>query len=153
MDYTPVGFGDVTHPHLTTNAHELALAVVFESGLLHFADSAESYRSMPPHVADVLRQVPVVWDETRFLVAEPGECVVVARRSGGDWWVAGINGLDRPRTLELDLTALHPGTWRLLGDGAGRDEIALRDGTVPDSAGRLRVHLAARGGFLARAVS
>jgi alpha-glucosidase len=153
MDYTPVTFGDVTHPHLTTNAHELALAVVFESGLLHFADSAEAYRSLPPHVADVLRGVPVVWDETRFLVAEPGECVVVARRRGDDWWVAGINGREQPRTLELDLTTLRPGSWRVLGDGAGRDEITARDSDARDGAGRLRVDLAARGGFLARAVS
>ena len=144
MDYTPVTFGDVTHAHLTTNAHELALAVVFESGLLHLADSAESYRSVPPHVTDVLRKVPVVWDETRFLVAEPGQCVVVARRRGDDWWVAGINGREQPRTLDLDLRSLHGGEWQVLGDGAGRDDITElpASGTVP---------MAARGGFLATA--
>ena len=146
MDYTSVTFSDVTYPHLTTNAHELALAVVFESGLLHFADSAETYRSVPAAVADVLRRVPVVWDETRFLVAEPGRCVVVARRRGEDWWVAGINGLEEPRALELDLTALGTAPWRVLGDGAGRDEIAVRE-----SAGTLGLSLASRGGFLATA--
>ena len=46
MDYTPVTFGDAQFPHRTTNAHELALAVVFESGVQHFADSVESYRSL-----------------------------------------------------------------------------------------------------------
>jgi hypothetical protein len=147
MDYTPVAFGDVTHPHLTTNAHELALAVVFESGLLHFADSVETYRAVPPAVADVLRGVPVVWDETRFLVAEPGRCVVVARRRGEQWWVAGINGLAEPRPLELDLTPLREGRWRLLGDGTGRDDVAVRE-----SGGQLRVDLAPRGGFVAHAV-
>jgi alpha-glucosidase len=146
MDYTPVTFSDVTHPHLTTNAHELALAVVFESGLLHLADSAETYRSMPPAVTEALRRVPVVWDETRFLVAEPGRCVVAARRRGEDWWVAGVNGLPEPRSLELDLVALGPRRWRVLGDGGGRDEIAVRD-----SAAAFRVDLAARGGFLATA--
>lgn len=44
MDYTPVTFSDAMYPHVTTNAHELALAVVFESSLQHFADSVESYR-------------------------------------------------------------------------------------------------------------
>ena len=144
MDYTPVTFSDVTHPHLTTNAHELALAVVFESGLLHLADSAETYRSVPPAVADVLRRVPVVWDETRFLVAEPGRCVVVARRRGEDWWVAGINGLPEPRALELDLAPLGADRWRLLSDGGDRDEIAVRD-----SAPVLRHVLEPRGGFVA----
>ncbi len=144
MDYTPVTFADVTHPHLTTNAHELALAVVFESGLLHLADSAESYRSAPPPVVDVLRRVPVVWDETRFLVAEPGECVVVARRGGDDWWVAGINGGEQPRTLDVELGAMRAGDWRVFGDGAGRDEIGVRS-----SGPALTVALAPRGGFLA----
>jgi alpha-glucosidase len=144
MDYTPVTFSDVTHPHLTTNAHELALAVVFESGLLHLADSAETYRSVPAPVADVLRRVPVVWDETRFLVAEPGRCVVVARRRSEHWWVAGINGLAEPRSLELDLTHLGPARWRVLGDGGSRDEIAVRE-----SGGALQLLLAPRGGFLA----
>ena len=144
MDYTPVTFSDVTHPLLTTTAHEIALPVVFESGLLHFADSAETYRSVPPAVADVLRRVPVVWDETRFLVAEPGRCVVVARRRGEDWWVAGINGLPEPRALELDLAPLGADRWRLLSDGGDRDEIAVRD-----SAPVLRHVLEPRGGFVA----
>jgi hypothetical protein len=147
MDYTPVAFSDVTHPHLTTNAHELALAVVFESGLLHLADSVETYRAVPPAVADVLRGVPVVWDETRFLVAEPGRCVVVARRRRQHWWVAGINGLAEPRALELDLAPLHRGPWRVLGDGAGRDDVVVRDAEAP-----LRIELAPRGGFVARTV-
>jgi hypothetical protein len=145
MDYTPVAFSDVTHPHLTTNAHELALAVVFESGLLHLADSVETYRAVPPAVADVLRTVPVAWDETRFLVAEPGRCVVVARRRGEDWWVAGINGLAEARALELDLTSLRRGPWRVVGDGAGRDDVVAREAD-----GALQVALAARGGFVAR---
>jgi hypothetical protein len=144
MDYTPVTFSDVTYPHLTTNAHELALAVVFESGLLHLADSAETYRAVPAPVADVLRRVPVVWDETRFLVAEPGRCVVLARRRGEQWWVAGVNGLAEPRALELDLTPLGTARWRVLGDGDSRDEIAVRE-----SGAVLRLRLAPRGGFLA----
>jgi len=88
--------------------------------------------------------VPVVWDETRFLVAEPGRCVVVARRRAEHWWVAGINGLTQPRALELDLTSLGTQRWRVLGDGGSRDEIAVRE-----SAGVLRLDLASRGGFLA----
>ena len=39
MDYTPCAFSDSQNPHITTNAHELALTVLFESGLQHLADS------------------------------------------------------------------------------------------------------------------
>ncbi|HYJ74421.1 MAG TPA: glycoside hydrolase family 97 catalytic domain-containing protein, partial [Kineosporiaceae bacterium] len=146
MDYTPVTFGDVAHPHRTTNAHELALAVVFESGLLHLADSAASYRGVRPEVAEELRRVPVVWDETRFLVGEPGRCAVVARRAGGGWWIGGINGTDGSRTLDLALPS--DAGWRVVADGGGRDAFAVRD--LPAGEGRLRVELAPRGGVLAR---
>jgi hypothetical protein len=148
MDYTPVTFGDVAHPHLTTNAHELALAVVFESGLLHLADSAASYRGVRPEVAEELRRVPVVWDETRFLLAEPGRFVVVARRHGDVWWVGGINGTDDPRTLELTLPVAAEGSWRLIADGAGRDAFDVRE--LPPGHTSLQLDVQPRGGFLAR---
>jgi alpha-glucosidase len=148
MDYTPVTFGDVRHPHRTTNAHELALAVVFESGLLHLADSAASYRSVRAEVAGELRALPVAWDETRFLVGEPGRCAVVARRRGDGWWIGGINGLDQPRTLELPLPA--PPGWRVIADGDSRDAVDVRD--LPAGAGTLRVDLAPRGGVFARSL-
>lgn len=92
MDYTPVTFSDQQFPHRTTNAHELALAVVYESPLQHFADSAESYRSLPAPVKRFLMTVPATWDETRFLAGYPGELAVVARRSGDRWFVGAIGG-------------------------------------------------------------
>ena len=82
MDYTPVTFTDVRYPGTTTNAHELAQSIVFESGIQHFADSAEAYRSLPEAVKDFLRRVPAAWHETRGLGGEPGSFVVVARRDG-----------------------------------------------------------------------
>ena len=55
MDYTPVTFSDAKYPHQTTNAHELALSVAFESGVLHFADSPEAYGSLPDAAKQFLR--------------------------------------------------------------------------------------------------
>ncbi len=46
MDYTPVTFSNSQHPHITSYGHELALAVVFESGLQHFADRPSAYESL-----------------------------------------------------------------------------------------------------------
>ncbi len=103
MDYTPCAFSDSQHPHITTHAHELALAVLFESGLQHLADKPESYLSQPQAVQDFLSQLPVVWDETRFVSGYPGERVVLARRSGETWYIAGINGTDEQIELALPL--------------------------------------------------
>ena len=106
MDYTPCAFSDSQHPHITTHAHELALTVLFESGLQHLADKPESYLAQPQEVQDFLSRLPAVWDETRFVSGYPGESVVLARRSGSTWYIAGINGTDEEKELALPLEGI-----------------------------------------------
>lgn len=103
MDYTPCAFSDSQHPHITSNAHELALTVVFESGLQHLADKPESFLAQPQEVQTFLSQLPAVWDETRFVCGYPGEDVVLARRSGNTWYVGGLNGTDQTKTIKLNI--------------------------------------------------
>ena len=103
MDYTPCAFSDSQHPHITTHAHELALTVLFESGLQHLADRPSSFLAQPQTVQDFFGRLPAVWDETRFVSGYPGEYVVLARRSGNVWYVAGINGSDEVRTIDCGL--------------------------------------------------
>ena len=103
MDYTPCAFSDSQHPHITSNAHELALTVLYESALQHLADRPESFLSQPQEVQDFLGQLPTVWDETRYVSGYPGESVVLARRRGNTWYVAGINGADDERMLTVPL--------------------------------------------------
>ena len=101
MDYTPCAFSDSQHPHITSNAHELALTVLYESGLQHLADRPESFLAQPQEVQDFLGQLPTVWDETRFVSGYPGESAVLARKNGKTWYVAGINGTDNASTLAI----------------------------------------------------
>ena len=103
MDYTPCAFSDSQHQHITSLAHELALTVLFESGLQHLADKPESYLAQPQAVQDFFTELPNVWDETRFVAGYPGKGAVLARRFGHSWYVAGINGLDEAQTFSLDL--------------------------------------------------
>ena len=102
MDYTPCAFSNSQHPHITSHAHELALTVLFESGLQHLADRPESFLAQPKEVQDFLSELPAAWDDTRFVAGYPGEYAVLARRSGNTWYVAGINGSDEPRTIALN---------------------------------------------------
>lgn len=104
MDYTPCAFSDSQHPHITSHAHELALTVLFESGLQHLADRPESFLAQPQAVQDFLGRLPAAWDETRYVSGYPGQSSVLARRSGSRWFVAGINGTDEPQALKCDLS-------------------------------------------------
>ncbi len=115
MDYTPTTFSNQMYPRLTLDGHELALAVVFESGLQHLADNEASYRSQPDSVIELLRDVPAVWDETRLLAGYPGDFTVIARRSGDLWWIGAINGTEA-RTIELDLSFLAGSELSVVGD-------------------------------------
>ena len=117
MDYTPCTFSDSQHPHITTHAHELALTVLFESALQHLADRPESYLSQPQEAQQFFGALPSAWVETRYVSGYPGESVVLARRHGDTWYVAGINGTDSERTLTVPLHFVKGQHISLFADG------------------------------------
>ena len=149
MDYTPCAFSDSQHPHITTHAHELALTVLFESGLQHLADRPESFLAQPAAVKLFLGTLPTVWDETRLVGGYPGQYAVLARRCGDTWYVAGINGTDHELALPLDAGYLRHGkaTLFLDADGQASSPWDIRSGVdatqLPAS-----VSCLPRGGFL-----
>lgn len=151
MDYTPVTFTNQKVPHQTTYAHELALSVVFESGVQHFADAVEGCRGLPDYAQRWLQEIPVVWDETRLVDGSPGELAVIARRRGDTWYLGGIDGARIPRTLLLKLPFLTSGNYtaEIITDGGddhsfAHSQVALRG----DEA--LKVETRPAGGFVAK---
>ena len=147
MDYTPCTFSDSQHPHITTNAHELALTVLFESGLQHLADKPESYFAQPQEVQNFLSSLPAVWDETKFIDGYPGEYAVIARKTNNKWYVAGINGTDKSMDFNIDLSKIIKGktTARLFTDKTeGNSLWLIKDvAKVPD-----KISCLPRGGFV-----
>jgi hypothetical protein len=113
MDYTPVTFSDSQHPHTTSYGHELALSVLFESGIQHFADRPSAYRSLIPAAKEFLKKVPVRWDDTRLIGGYPGRDAVMVRKNGDTWYIAGINGLKKPQDLTVDFNFLEAGAYNL----------------------------------------
>jgi len=107
MDYTPTDLG--RKGRLTTSAHEMALAVVFESGWQSMGIDPESAMNFPNALA-FLKKLPSTWDDIRFIDGNPDEFAIVARRKGRDWWIAGINS-GTARTVHLKLDFLKPGSY------------------------------------------
>lgn len=114
MDYTPVTFSNSQYPHITSYGHELALSVVFESGLQCFADRPTAYKALPAIPKDFLKSVPVSWDDTKLIDGYPGEKVVIARKKANKWYIGGLNGKDVAQTLSLNLSFLGEGNYSLL---------------------------------------
>lgn len=126
MDYTPVTFSDYACcPHTTSNAHELALSVAFESGMLHFADNVSAYEKLDTAIRSFLKKVPNTWDDTRFIQGEPGSGIVLARRSGNVWYIAGLNGENSAKPVSFKLSFLKNISYQtiLFSDGANSREI------------------------------
>ena len=145
MDYTPCTFSDSQHPHITTKAHELALTVLFESGLQHLADRPESYLCQPDEVKQFFGQLPAAWDDTRYVGGYPGRFAILARRSGTTWYVAGINGTDQQASFPLSFSFLEqkPTNIRLFADATDGDWLIEQQPSLPDS-----IECKPRGGFL-----
>jgi len=144
-DYTPTTFSNQRFPHKTTYAHELALTLVYETGLLHMADTPESYYSLPEEAIAFLKDVPVTWDEIRLLDAVPGELFIIARRNGAKWYVAGINGKNEPQEVQVKLPPDmdHP---TFLGDGKELSEILIRK--YDNALNSISISMQPHGGFV-----
>ena len=166
MDFTPGGFVNRTETEfvqdagaypglntqvLGTRARQLAMTVIYESPLLCLADSPEAYRGQPG--VEFLRGLPTVWDETVVPSARVAREIVIARRSGDAWWVAGMNA-NEPLKLTVPLDFLRSGKWTLRSF-ADTPESAEKSERISETAREIQageplsITLAPAGGFAA----
>jgi hypothetical protein len=62
----------------------------------HFALAPNNLTDAPDWAIDFMKKVPTLWDEVRFIDGYPGKYIILARRSGNQWYVAGINAEEQP---------------------------------------------------------
>jgi hypothetical protein len=154
MDYTPVTFTNSQYPHVTSYAHELALSVLFESGIQHMADRPDGYYELPDAPKTFLKHVPNAWDDTKLLDGYPGKDVIIARRKGIDWYIGGINAEQREKTKTVKFDFLREGVkykLTLIADGKHDKDFATQY-MVVDKSASVDVKLLRRGGFAASLV-
>jgi hypothetical protein len=135
----------------TTMAFELALSVLFTSGIQHYGQTPAGMAKVPDYVKEFMKHVPSIWDDVRFIDGYPGKFAVIARLGDGRWHVAGINGTDESLDLSLDLSFLPGGArFDLITDG--KDGTFTNAKVKTSAAGKMRVALEPRGGFVLTAV-
>jgi alpha-glucosidase len=151
MDFTPVVLDRLnnTVERRTSAAFELATSVLFTSGIQHFAEIPAGLAKAPPYVRDFLKGVPVVWDDVKYIDGFPGQYVVIARRAGKTWYVAGINADRQPRKVKVDLKSF--GVTKqgaLITDGI--DFLGFKSETFPLEKGVTAddITMRPRGGFV-----
>jgi len=160
MDFTPGGFLNrtaaefkVTQPAevVGTRARQLAETVVYFSPQLCLCDSPANYRGQPG--VEFFRGLPTVWDDTVVLSAEVAQHVVIARRSGANWYLAAMNG-EAPLTLRVPLKFLGTGQWKLrafsdTAESAEHPEKISDTTTSVRADETIEIHLAPAGGYAA----
>jgi alpha-glucosidase len=136
----------------TTLAFQMASVVVFSSPFLCWPDNPEAYLDSP--LLQYVRTVPVTWDETRILPGSViGDTVIMARRKGEEWYLAGLNCRSVPRNLDLDLAPLGLAGKKttVYRDGASNHACQIDTGlSIPDN-GKLNLSIRAGGGFIVHA--
>jgi alpha-glucosidase len=163
MDYTPgamlngskLEFRAVgTRPmSMGTRCQQLALYVIYDAPLQMLSDSPSNYER-EPEAMEFLKAVPSVWDDTKALSGKISDYVVVARRSGNDWYVGAMTDWTA-RDLDIDFSFLPEGEFHMQSyeDGVNADRMGadykMKKSTVNKST-KLKVHLAPGGGFAAR---
>lgn len=150
MDFTPLVMSRRIRNvrRVTTQAFELALPVVFESGIQHFGLAPFEAAQLPDFARDYLKKIPAAWDQTHFVSGYPAKDVVLARRKGTMWFVAGINGEKKEKNLTLDLSFLEgvlSGT--LIMDSSEADKLETKK--IEDLSGKtIEIELQPQGGFV-----
>lgn len=163
MDYTPGIFdtkldfmGDLPHGQVqTTLAKQLALYVTLYSPLQMAADLVENYEKHMD-AFQFIKDVAVDWDDSKYIEAEPGDYITVARKAKGtgNWFVGGITD-ENARTANFTLDFLEPGKQyvaTLYADGKDADykenptSYQIKKGIV-NSKTKMSVKEARSGGF------
>ncbi len=162
MDYTPGAMRNATRTTfapifqqpmaLGTRCHQLAMYVVYESPLQMLSDSPSNYLR-EPETMEFLGPVPSVWDDTRALDGRISEYVLVARRSGNDWYVGAMSDW-MARELEVDFSFLPEGNFTMdaYQDGVNAGRMAGDYKKIEMQVNRntkLKIKLAPGGGWAA----
>ncbi|MFL6450900.1 MAG: glycoside hydrolase family 97 protein [Bryobacteraceae bacterium] len=164
MDYTPGGFSNVTEDDFVprgkrplvmgTRAQQLAMYAIYEAPIQMVSDSPKSYRDQPSF--EFIEHAPATWDDTRVLSGEPGEYIVMARRSGKEWFVGSLTNR-RGREIDVPLEFLGPGKYQaqIFADAPDADRypknVAITRRAV-DQTTHLKAKLASGGGYAVRIV-
>jgi alpha-glucosidase len=147
MDYTPSSFtqkGWAGFERTTTDAHQMALAVIFESGWQNISATPEGMEQTLAR--EFLKGLPSAWDEIEYIDGYPGKYCVLGRRKGDTWYLAGINA-GSSRTVSIATDFLKSGEHKVnlfRDDSQGRvisEEITIH------TSGNLEIEMLANGGF------
>lgn len=131
---------------LTTDAFQLATAVLFQNPVQMFGLTPNNLIDVPAFELEFMRNVPTTWDETVFIDGYPGKYSVIARRHGQKWYVAGVNAEKTAKVLKLKLPMLAGQSITMYNDKA--DKVTYFSSVAVSKKGELSITIQPNGGFV-----
>lgn len=131
----------------TTDIFELATAVLFQSSVQNFALTPNNLKEQPNFEIDFMKQVPTTWDEVRFIDGYPGRYIVLARRSGADWYVAAINAEQEMKKITVELPMFAGKAVTYYHDGKNGSTPTMQEVKVSKN-GKFKLTLQKNGGAI-----
>jgi hypothetical protein len=133
-------------PRLTTDAFQLATAVLFQNSVQFFALAPNNLTDVPAFEIDFMKTVPTTWEETVYIDGYPGKSAVIARRSQGRWYIAGANAGKEVLKLKLNLPMIAGKKVQLYNDDSAKTTFTKQI-DIPKN-GELEIEIQPNGGFV-----
>lgn len=131
---------------LTTDAFQLATAVLFQNPIQPFALTPNNLTEAQPFLLDFMKRVPTTWDEVRLIDGYPGQYAIIARRHKEHWYLAGINAKKESVQLKIDISMLKNKSLKIINDDMNKNP-TIKD-IKPDKNGLYEVTIQPNGGFV-----
>ena len=152
MDFTPVNFSGIPNiKRRTTDGFEIALSVLFTSGIQHIAETPTGMAAQKDFVKEYMSSLPETWDDVKFIDGYPGKYVVLARRKGDKWYIAGINGENISRKITLNVSFVSKSSTGLIITDSDNAKSFVK-GDI-DFSKPINITMQPYGGFVIKALS
>lgn len=130
----------------TTGGFEIALSVLFTSGIQHIAETPKGMASQKDFVKDYMSSLPETWDDVKFIDGFPGKFVVLARKKGNTWYIAGITSGNTERTITINTPFIsEKSKGIIITDSDDKNELLKKD---IDFSKPIKITMQPNGGFV-----
>lgn len=140
------------HQRYTTDVFEMAAGIINQASIQCVAIQPNNLTELPQFEIDFLKALPTTWDETQYIDGYPTESAILARRTGDKWYVAGLNGTDKPLTKIISLPMFAGKEITLYTDNVKKQDESVASSTMKkakvDKKGNIKVTLQPMGGII-----
>jgi len=137
------------HTRKTTNVFEIATAFTNQTAVQCIAMQPNNLEDLSSTELEFLKEIPTTWDDTRFIDGYPGRYVVMARRCGEKWYVAGLNAEKTPKQLTINIKDFN--LTKQLNDNVNKKTKAVNtilSDVKADKKGNIKIEMQPNGGFV-----